>query len=150
MTPFDSTDVQLFGVLDIDPRRPAAKIAEELGLARGTVNSRLEKYRKGKVLRPSSVRIPPASLGLRARAFVTAAVTQNALERSIAALRSIPEVVECLAISGANDVLCQVVARDTDHLYEVGQRILRSPGIVRTSTAIVLNEYIDYRINQLL
>jgi len=66
------------------------------------------------------------------------------------ALLDIASIIECVATSGENDLLCQVVARDTDDLYEVGQRILRCPGVRRTATSIVLKELIEYRMTPLL
>jgi DNA-binding Lrp family transcriptional regulator len=66
------------------------------------------------------------------------------------ALRDIDEVVECVAVAGGIDLLIQVVARDSDDLYRLGQVILRCPGIRRTATSIVLNELIGYRMGQLL
>lgn len=55
-----------------------------------------------------------------------------------------------MATSGDTDLLFQLVAQDADHLYEAGQRVLRSPGIRRTSTTIVLRELLPYRTHQLL
>lgn len=46
--------------------------------------------------------------------------------------------------------MCQVVARDNDHLYEIGQRILSEEGVQRTVTSIVLREHIAQRMDQLL
>lgn len=146
----DHTDRRILRVLDEDIRRPIALIAEKLHLARGTVQSRLVRLLSASVLRPHSSRIVPESIGYSMRAFVTATVEQGELAVTVPALARIREVVECVAISGSGDVLCQVVARNTDHLYEIGQAISAAPGIQRTSTSIVLREYLSYRMTQLL
>lgn len=65
-------------------------------------------------------------------------------------LSGIAEVTECPAITSSDDILLQVVARDTEHLHEIAQRLLALPTIARTSTSIVLKEYRPYRTNQLL
>ena len=146
----DATDRNILRALDDEPRVPVLLLAQRLGLARGTVQSRLERMSAGGMLRANSVRIEPGSLGLPLRAFVTAEVEQEQFDQTITALTGIREVIECSAIAGADDIICQVVARDADNLYEVGQQILRCPGIRRTSTSIVLRQLMPYRTSQLL
>jgi DNA-binding Lrp family transcriptional regulator len=146
----DHTDRRLLAALDAGPRTPIAALADLVGLARGTVQHRLERFASSRDLRPHSSRIRPAALGLPLRAVVTATILQSERLRTMAGLRAIPQVVECLAVTGTDDLLCQVVARDTDHLREVGLLILSVPGIQRTSTSVVLEEPLEYRIAQLL
>lgn len=148
--PLDATDRRILQALDDEPRVPALLLAQRLTLARGTVQAHLERLAQGALLRSHSVRIEPQSLGLPLRAFVTAEVDQEQFDQTIAALSDIREVIECSAIAGADDIICQVVARDADDLYEVGQAILRCPGIRRTSTSIVLRQLMPYRMGQLL
>ncbi|UFS57903.1 Lrp/AsnC family transcriptional regulator [Subtercola endophyticus] len=150
MITLDSTDRRILAALDDDPRAPVLLLAQRLGLARGTVHTRLERLAAENVLRAHSVRIEPAAAGFTLRAFVTAEVDQAKFDQTIRALAGIHEVVECSAIAGADDIICQVVARDADDLYEVGQRVLRCPGIRRTSTSIVLRQLMPYRTAQLL
>ncbi|KAA9089165.1 Lrp/AsnC family transcriptional regulator [Microbacterium radiodurans] len=145
----DSTDRRLLAALDIDPRRSTANLADMLGLARGTVHTRLERL-KAMALRANSVRIAPEMLGYFTRAYVSLELSQGALDRVVDHLRSIPEVVETVAISGREDLMCEVLARDNDHLYEIGQRILAEAGVQRTVTSIVLREHISQRVRQLL
>ncbi len=149
-TEFDPTARRIMAALDDEPRATVGWLAEKLNLARGTVQSRLAALFAPGVLRPSSVLVRASSLGHPMRAIVTANVDQDRFEVAMLSLRNIPEVLECVATSGVNDLFCQVAVRDSDHLYEVGQRILRTPGIRRTATSIVLRELIEYRTAQLL
>ncbi|MEF2977490.1 Lrp/AsnC family transcriptional regulator [Subtercola sp. YIM 133946] len=150
MTTLDSTDRRILRALDDDPRAPVLLLAQRLGLARGTVQARLERMGGTDALRAHSVRLEPGHLGFGLRAFVTAEVDQEKFDQTIAALAGIREVIECSAIAGAEDIICQVVARDADDLYSIGQQILRCPGIRRTSTSIVLRQLMPYRTAQLL
>lgn len=149
-TPVDRAGRRILAALDREPRATVGWLAEHLGLARGTVQGRIARLFAPGVLRPLSTTVRTESLGFAVRAFVTAEVDQSEFERAMAELAVIPEVIECLAISGESDLICQVVARDTDDLYRVGQRILRCRGIRRTSTSIALQELIPYRTAQLL
>lgn len=146
----DATSRRIVLALDADPRATVGGLAESLRLARGTVQSRIAQLFDGRTLRPQSVTVPPEALGYSIRAIVTAEVDQDRFDEAMVALREIPTIIECVATSGENDLLCQVVAHDTDDLYEVGQRILRCPGIRRTATSIVLKELIAYRTTPLL
>jgi DNA-binding Lrp family transcriptional regulator len=116
----DATDRRILVALDEDPRVPVMMLAQKLGLARGTVQS------------------------------VSAELDQSHLNEAIAALRNIPEVLECHAPAGDTDLLIRVVARSPDDLYRVSEEIRLCPGIVRTSTSMFLREVISYRTTGLL
>ena len=146
----DPTSRRIVAALDEEPRATLGWLAAKLRLARGTVQGRVAALFAPGVLRPPSVLVKTASLGLPMRALVTANVDQDQFDATMVGLRAIPEVLECVATSGVNDLYCQVAVRDSDHLYEVGQSILRTPGVRRTATSIVLRELIEYRTSQLL
>ena len=129
---------------------PLARLAQRLGLARGTVQSRLERMTASGALRPNSSRVLPAALGRGVAASVSAELDQSHLNEAIAALREIPEVLECHAPAGDTDLLIRVVATSPDDLYRVSEEIRLCPGIVRTSTSMFLREVIPYRTTGLL
>jgi len=146
----DATDRRLLLALDVDPRATVQRLAQDLGLARGTVQARLERLARAGALHAHSTRVPLAHLGLPLRAVVTADVDQDEFDRMIAEMALIPEVVECLGVSGESDLMIQIAARDADHIYDITQRILRCRGIRRTATSIVLRELLGFRVGHLL
>lgn len=149
-TELDATSRRVLRALDRDPRATVGWLAQSLGLARGTVQARLAQLFSPGVLRSPSVAVRPESLGYPIRVFCTAEVDQARFDEAVAGLHEIPEILECVATSGDTDLLFHLVAQDADHLYEARQRVLRSPGIRRTSTTIVLRELLPYRTHQLL
>lgn len=146
----DATDKRILLALDEDPRVPVLVLAQRLNLARGTVQARMERLSAGGALRPHSSRVLPAALGRGVMAAVSAELDQSKLNEAIAALRNIPEVLECHAPAGDTDLLCRVVARSPDDLYRVSEVIRLCPGILRTSTSMYLREVIPYRTTGLL
>lgn len=146
----DPTDKRILRALDEDPRVPIMVLAQRLGLARGTVQSRLERMTSSGALRPNSSRVLPGALGRGVAASVSAELDQSRLNEAIAALREIPEVLECHAPAGDTDLLIRVVATSPDDLYRVSEEIRLCPGIVRTSTSMFLREVIPYRTTGLL
>lgn len=61
----DATDRRILTVLDADPRATVQAIAYRLGLARGTVHTRLDKLQTSGALRANSLRLDPPALGCR-------------------------------------------------------------------------------------
>ena len=146
----DTTDRRIVRALDTNPRATVQYLSQTLELARGTVQSRLEHLLGGDTMREPSSAVLGAAVGLPLRALVTAEVDQSELTDMITDISKIPEVVECVAISGDNDLMVQIVARDSDHVYDITQRLMTCRGIIRTSTTIVLRELMTYRMAQLL
>lgn len=149
-TLLDATDRRILDVLDTDPRRPVALIAQDLGLARGTVHARLERLESSGQLRPHSARVLPAALGRGVAASILVELDQHQITAAIEALSRIPEVLECFAPAGDTDLLLRVVATSPDDLYRVAEVVRLCPGILRTSTSLFLREVIPYRVSALL
>ncbi|WP_157000495.1 Lrp/AsnC family transcriptional regulator [Leucobacter komagatae] len=146
----DATDRKILEQLDIDGRMPVAMIAQNLNLARGTVQARLDRMQASDVFRPHSSRVKPAAFGRPVAAMVQVELDQHLIQEAIGALASIPEVLECFAPAGDTDLLLRVVARDPDDLYRVSEEIRLCPGIMRTSTSLFLRQVIPYRVTGLL
>ena len=147
---FDDIDRRILLALDEDPRMTVMALSQRCRLARGTVQTRLERYQREGLLRRHSVRVDPAQLGHGLSAMVAAELEQHQLDEAIAGLRRIPEVLECFAPAGETDLLCRVVACDPDDLYRVAEVVRLCPGILRTSTSLFLREVIPYRVSALL
>ncbi len=154
MTPesyqLDDTDRRILLALDEDPRIPTMMLAQRLGLARGTVQTRMERLAASGALRANSSRVKPSSVGRGVSAMVSAELDQSHLNEAIEALRKIPEVLECVAPAGDTDLLIRAVAMDPDDLYRVSEEIRLCPGITRTSTSMILRDVIPYRTTELL
>ena len=82
--------------------------------------------------------------------MLPAEIVTTKRNEAIAALRKIPEVLECHAPAGDTDLIIRVVAKSPDDLYRVSEEIRLCPGIVRTSTSMFLREVIPYRTTGLL
>ena len=146
----DATDARLLLALAEQPRATTLALAEQLGISRNTVQTRLVRLEQRGLLDSYERRVAPKTLGYPLTAYVTTQVTQRRLDAVAAALAEVPEVVQVQGISGANDLLVHVVATDADDLYRIAGQILAIPGVERTNTALVMRELVDYRITPLL
>ena len=145
-TPVDALDARLIQQLAAAPRAGILELARRLGVARGTVQARLDKLQARGVITGFGQELDPAAMGYEVEAFTTLEITQGRLGDVIEHLRDIPEVLEAHSTSGPGDVHCRVVARSNNHLQQVINRILEVQGIGRTSTVIALADQIPYRV----
>lgn len=146
----DRTDSRLLLALIHDPRATVLALAERLGLARNTVQSRMAGFEQRGVLASFERRIEPHAIGYPLSAFITVVVVQQRLDEVAETLSRIPEVIEIVGISGATDLLVRVAARDADDLYRVAGHVLATGGVERTETALVMRQLLDYRVAPLL
>jgi DNA-binding Lrp family transcriptional regulator len=145
-TGIDELDARLIRALNETPRAGVMELARQLGVARGTIQARLEKLQRRGVITGFSPDLDLRALGYTVLAFVSIEISQARLEDVIEHLRQIPEVLEAHATTGQGDLHCRVVARTNEHLQDVINSILRLNGIVRTTTQIALTEQLGHRV----
>jgi DNA-binding Lrp family transcriptional regulator len=146
----DGIDAGLLRTLTLSPRAATVSLAEQIGVSRNTVHARLNRWDDLGALRGFDRRIDPGFLGYPLRAYVFTQVEQRLLHAVSASLARVPEVIAVDGLSGGDDLLVQVVARDADDLYRVAGQILDIRGVERTRTALVMRELVDFRLAQLL
>ena len=144
--PLDDLDARLIALLAASPRIGVMELARQLGVARGTAQSRLDKLQARGVISGLGPEIDPRALGYAVLAFTTIEIAQGRLNDVVAHLRDIAEVLEAVATTGPSDLHCRVVARTNEHLQDVINRMLEVKGITRTTTVIALTEQIPARI----
>ncbi|WP_246572956.1 Lrp/AsnC family transcriptional regulator [Kineosporia corallincola] len=150
LTPLDATDARILLALDRDPQATVVALANDLKLARNTVQARLRRMNTNGALGRNSRRVEPEAVGYPLLAFVTVSIQQRMRVEATEALAGLPEIVELLATTGEGDMLCRVVARDTADLNRITEHLVDMPGIVRTSTSIVLRTVRPLRMDPLL
>jgi DNA-binding Lrp family transcriptional regulator len=148
MDDLDATLIRLFAT---EPRIGVLEASRRLGVARGTVQARLDKLASSGVIEGWGPELGPEAIGYPVTAFLTLEIRQGSGHDSIAQhLSSIPEVLEAFTITGAGDMWCRVVARSNADLQRVIDSVLSDAGIVRSSTVIALATQIPYRVLPLL
>ncbi len=145
-TGIDELDARLITAMAESPRAGVMELARRLGVARGTVQARLDKLRNRGVVTGFDPDLHLPSLGYDVLAFVTLEISQGRLHDVIGHLAHIPEVVEAHTTTGPGDLHCRVVARTNEHLQQVLNKVLEVSGIERTSTHIALTEQVGFRV----
>jgi DNA-binding Lrp family transcriptional regulator len=145
-TGIDALDARLIKALADSPRVGVMELARQLGVARGTVQARLDKLQKRGVVSGFAPDLELRAMGYDVLAFVSLEIAQGRLADVVDHLRDIPEVLEIHATTGPGDLHCRVVARTNEHLQAVLGRVLEVHGIVRTTTQIALTQQLAYRV----
>jgi DNA-binding Lrp family transcriptional regulator len=147
----DDLDVTLIRLFAAEPRVGVLEASRRLGVARGTVQARLDKLVASGVIEGWGPDLSTEALGYPVTAFLTLEIRQGSGHTSVAEhLATIPEVLEAFTITGAGDMWARVVARSNNDLQRVIDAVLSEPGIVRSSTVIALATQIPYRVLPLL
>ena len=149
--PVDALDARIVELFASEPRIGVLEASRRLGVARGTVQARLDRLGRDGVIRGWGPQLDPAALGYPVMALATLEIRQGAGHDAVAAhLADIPEVLEAFTITGAGDMWCRIVARSNADLQRVIDAALAFPGIERTSTVIALATQIPHRVLPLL
>jgi DNA-binding Lrp family transcriptional regulator len=142
----DDLDARLLRELDLSPRVGVLELSRRLGVARGTVQARLDRLVERGVIASFAPVLDPVALGYTVTAFATLEIRQGRGQEVLDHLRAIPEVLEVHTITGPGDMLCRVVARSNADLQRVLDRVTEFPQIVRTSTVIALSNPVRHRV----
>lgn len=143
----DELDARLITLLTAEPRLGVLECSRRLGVARGTVQARLDRLAERGVITGFGPDVSPAALGYDVTAFVTMEIRQVAGHDPVAdRLARIPEVLEVHTITGDSDLLCRVVARTNADLQRVIDRIVDVQGVLRTNSIIALDTPVPYRV----
>jgi len=147
----DELDGRLIELLTDEPRVGVLEASRRLGVARGTVQARLDRMQARGVITGYGPGIEPAAIGFGVTAFVTLELRQAGGHDPVAqGLAGIAEVLEAHTITGSGDMLCRVVARSNADLQRVIDAIVDTEGVVRTSTVIALDRPLPHRVLPLI
>lgn len=147
----DDVDHSLITLFAAEPRVGVLEASRRLGVARGTVQARLDKLAASGVITGWGPDLSPEALGFGVTAFLTLEISQATGHESVAAqLAAIPEVLEAYTITGAGDLWCRVVSRSNSDLQRVIDTVLGIDGVQRASTVMALATQVPYRVLPLL
>jgi DNA-binding Lrp family transcriptional regulator len=147
----DDLDARIVRLFADEPRVGVLEASRRLGVARGTVQARLDRLGRAGIVRGWGPDLDTEALGFPVMAFATMEIRQGSGHQAVAKhLSAIPEVLEAFTITGTGDMWCRVVARSNADLQRVIDSVVAFDGIVRTSTVIALATQIPHRTLPLL
>ncbi len=142
----DDLDERLLALFADRPQIGVLGASRELGVARGTVQARLDRLSGQGVIRSWAPQLDPAAMGYPVTAFCTLEIRQGQGHSPVVEhLSGIPEVLEAHTITGSGDLFIRIVARDNADLQRVIDTVVDDRHVIRASTVISLATRIEHR-----
>lgn len=139
----DATDRALLALLRDDARASTTELARKLKLSRTTVQSRMERLQRQRVIAGFTITVPDELEADLVRAHVLITLAPKRSSAIETALRKIPEVRVLHSVSGPFDLIAIVAAASIGELDALIDRIGGLDGVERTTSAIVLSTRIQ-------
>ena len=113
----DEIDKRILRELQADGRVQNVELARRVGLSPSPCLRRVRRLEEAGIVRGYAALVDQAKVGLRftlfARIWLTAQDAET-IDRFVAAMRRLPEIVECHIMLGDSDALLRVVVEDLD------------------------------------
>ncbi|MDE2342712.1 MAG: Lrp/AsnC family transcriptional regulator [Betaproteobacteria bacterium] len=144
----DRLDQRILEVLQHEGRLSNQDLADRVGLSPSPCLRRVRALEESGVITGYRAQVDPKALGLSLMALIHISMDQHTPERFRhfeSAVAKIPEVVECLLITGqAADYQLKVVVRDMEAYQELLlNRITQIKGVTGVHSSFVLRQVVE-------
>ena len=134
-TRIDDIDCAILAELQVNARVPFAELGRRVGLSTPAAIERVRRLEEREVILGYRTLVDPAKVGLPVRAFVKVTVAGDKLAKFASLVRTLPEVLECHRVTGAESFMVQVAVRDVTHMEAVIDSMMP---YVATNTSMIL------------
>ena len=135
----DDIDRRILAVLLVDARTSMRSIAEEVGVALGTVSNRVKRMEEMGVIQGYGVLIDAEKVGWTMTVLCGLRIEKGRLMEVQRRIAEDSRVFGIYDVTGEFDSMVLARVRDRAHLDDLSKTVLSSEGIIRTVTHVVLN-----------
>ncbi len=139
----DDTDRELIAQLEQNARMPVATLARRLGLARSTVQARIERMEERGIIAGYALKLGDKARGDMIRATVLISIEPRSAAAVVSRLKTLPQVESAHTASGRFDMVLQLAAPSTAHLDAALDVIGEIDGVKGSESLIHLSTRID-------
>lgn len=136
----DDLDHQLLHLLTKDARASATDLARALGVSRGTVQNRIDRLRRQKVIQRFTVALGPSDADLQVSAFTLIRLKADDARVALAGLRRIAAITDIHTLSGPFDLVVEIRTASLKQLDAILDRIRALPDVSETQSHIRLSQ----------
>ena len=140
----DPIDRKLLRLLQDDSQRSMQELGDAAGLSASACHRRIKSLEERGLIKGYRAALDAASLGFTMQFFIEVGLTSQteaALDAFEAAVRDIPEVLECHLMAGQSDYLLRVICRDHDDFERLHRRLAaRLPGVASLHSNMSIRE----------
>ncbi len=136
----DQLDEKILKLITKNARIPFLEVARECGVSGAAIHQRVQRLLNIGVVKGSEFIVSPQKLGYNTCAYMGIYLEKAKYHNEVvAALRSIPEVVECHYTTGQYAIFVKIQTKTNKHLKRLIDHELQDvEGIARTETFISL------------
>lgn len=138
----DRYDLELLAALQQDGKSTNSTLGERIHLSTSQVSRRIQRLEESRVISHYAALLDPEIVGLGVIAFVSVTLGRHgetqgdAFERAVA---DMPQVLECLSITGEADYILRIVAPDLASFSDfMMKQLLRLPDVINVKSSIAL------------
>lgn len=125
----DEIDRQIIDSLQKDGREAFAQIAERLGVSPGMIRVRYNRLVEMGVLRVVAI-TNPLRMGYNTMALIGIKVEGGKFMEAASQVAALDEVIYLIVVSGAYDIVAEVMCRDREHLLQfLTDRLYKIDGV---------------------
>ena len=135
----DDVDRRILAVLLADARTSMRSIAEEVGVALGTVSNRVKRMEEMGVIHGYGVHIDAEKVGWTMTVLCGLRIEKGQLMEVQRRIAKDSRVFGIYDVTGEFDSMVLARVRDRAHLDDLSKTVLSSEGSIRTVTHVVLN-----------
>lgn len=141
MRPLDRIDFEIVTALQQDARISNKDLAARIGLSPSACLERVRALEERGVFVGFHAKVDPAALGIGLQALIAVRLRVHSRE-TVDAFRDhavgLPEVLAVSHVTGGEDFLVRVAARDTDHLRDIAlAHFTTRPEVARIHTSLI-------------
>jgi DNA-binding Lrp family transcriptional regulator len=134
----DEIDRKLLRELQRDSRRSVQELGDIVGLSASACHRRIKALEDKGAIAGYGARLDAEALGFTLEFFIEISLssqTEVVLDAFEAAVRDVPEVLECHLMAGTSDYILRIICRDHEEFERLHRRLVtRLPGVARVHT----------------
>jgi DNA-binding Lrp family transcriptional regulator len=135
----DELDRRILSHLRVDGRASLAKLADILGVARGTVQNRIDRLLETGTLLGFTVRVREDYEDQSVRAIMSIEVTGKSTTQVIQRLRGIAEIRALHTTNGNWDLIADIQVRSLPDFDRVLREVRMIDGVANSETSLLLS-----------
>jgi Lrp/AsnC family transcriptional regulator for asnA, asnC and gidA len=134
----DGTDLEILQLLVKDPQEPFSRIATKVGVSPRTVQKKVQKMKKERILLGSSIIIDLSKLGYQGEASIQITnVPGYDKATTINALKRIPNIFLITEITGDFDIMAIAAVKDYPSVINMVNAIRQLPSVEKAEVDFV-------------
>ena len=137
----DDLDQRLLHLLTKDARASATVLAQALGVSRGTVQNRIDRLLRDRIINRFTIDLSPGEGDAQVSAFTLIRLRADDGKVAIRSLQRLNAVLDIHTLSGSFDLVAEVRAASLTELDTELDRIRALPDVAETQSHIRLTTY---------